>query len=152
LELVERKFNPPTMKVVSVFWELVASNNQIAWSNRSLSEEKIIKGVRNKFTELDPETIRRCLDVLVDERCAEVTSGNEGRKFSVGKCSPLCQVVFWISFSPFEDVPEFISIIKHKLVETFIFERYGIMSLRLFRLLTLKGSLEESQVPPVCWW
>lgn len=85
---MERKFDSPTMKIVSVIWDQVASQKHMDWSTRSLPEGKIIKEVQKKNflgEKFDPESIRRYLDVLVDEKCADVTAGNDGRKFTLGK-------------------------------------------------------------------
>lgn len=75
------------MKIVSVMWDLVVTHKQMSWSERTLSEEKIVQEVQKRFKDdrkLDADGIRRFLEVLVDEKCGDVSSGNEGRKYSVG--------------------------------------------------------------------
>jgi len=40
--------------------------------------------------------------------------------------------------------------LRQKLIDTYIFQKYGISSLRLFRILLMRGSVEESELVKIC--
>lgn len=76
------------MKIVAVIWDLVVTHKQMAWSERTLTEDKIIQEVQKRHKDdrrlSDDDAIRRFLDVIVEEKCGYSSTGSEGKKYSIG--------------------------------------------------------------------
>jgi len=111
-----------------------------------LETEKLSSGV-----DISKFELTQYLELLAKDKVqmiTKVTEGMGGGSYQISK-APILLLIYSISLeliSPIPDIENFVTVIRQKIIESVIQDKFGPLALRVFRLLTIKKQLEEKKV------
>jgi hypothetical protein len=132
LEMVSQITSPKVSGFVRELFHLVEESygrEGKAWTEGGISESAICKRIQAQIDGIEKAEITASLDVLVNDRSKYLNKifGKKRAKYCI-------------------NFPGMLHSMKRLYIESVIVEKYGVRSLRIFRLISIKKNLEMQQV------
>jgi DNA-directed RNA polymerase III subunit RPC3 len=131
LEMVSQITSPKVSGFVRELFHLVeeAYGKDKSWAEGGISESAICKRIQSQIEGIEKAEITASLDVLVNDRSKYLNKifGKKRAKYCI-------------------NFPGMLHSMKRLYIESVIVEKYGVRSLRIFRLISIKKNLEMQQV------
>jgi len=131
LEMVTQITSPKVSGFVRELFSLVEESYgaDTPWTERGVSESSICKKIQHLLPDIEKAEITASLDVLVNDRSKYLNKifGKKRAKYCI-------------------NYPGMLHSMKRLYIESVIVEKYGVRSLRIFRLISFKKNLEMQQV------
>jgi DNA-directed RNA polymerase III subunit RPC3 len=133
LEMVAQITSPKVAGFVRELFHLVeeayGSGKNKNWAEGGISESAICKRIQAQIEGIEKAEITASLDVLVNDRSKYLNKifGKKRAKYCI-------------------NFPGMLHSMKRLYIESVIVEKYGVRSLRIFRLISIKKNLEMQQV------